>query len=202
MSDLTFRAADRRFAGSRRLFQGLASWYVLFMASADQNERKVVLKGHEVIVHTAPTPDGGYYAFAVLLDPFANGGEMKSFEARAGSEGEAEVRCAEQALQYLEQAVPNPPPAQSFKASRATLEVLGRRVDIYCDWVGQQKFQAFPFLYRPDGKRVVIIRFHLDEAIVGVTAEEAREKCVARLEQYFREESARAPAPDRPPKAS
>lgn len=167
-----------------------------------QSEVKMFLKGHEVVVHTAPTPDGGFYAFAMLLDPFSGGAEMKSFEARAGSEIQAEVDCARQALRFLEQAPPQRAPAQSFKASRTTLEVVGRRVDIFCDLVGHEKYQAFPFLYRPDGKRIVIIRFHLDEAIVGASAEEACEKCVRKLEQYFREESERAQRPGSSPKGA
>lgn len=151
-------------------------------------------------MHTAPTPGGGYYAFAVLLDPFKGGAEMKSFEARATSEDAAEVECARQALLFLEQASPQPSPAQSFKASRTTVDIEGRRVDIFCDLVGHEKYQAFPFLYRPDGKRVVIIRFHLDEAIVGASADEAREKCLRRLEEYFREESDRARRSGPPPR--
>jgi hypothetical protein len=153
------------------------------------------LKGHEVVVHTAPTPGGGFYAFAVLLDPFKGQAEMKSFEARGPSETQAEVECARQALLFLEQAHHSSSPVSSFKASRSTLEVGGRKVDIFCDLVGDEKYQAFPFMYRPDGKRVVIIRFHLDEAIVGASPEEAREKCVLRLEKYFQEEADRSARP-------
>lgn len=167
------------------------------MPPTSENEKKLLLRGHEIVVHTAPTPEGGYYAFAVMFDPFRSQEEMKSFEARAASEAQAELECARQALVFLEQA-PNAPGApQAFKASRTTLEIEGRRVDIFCDLVGHEKYQAFPFLYRPDGKRVVIIRFHLDEAIVGASAEEAHHKCVRRLEQYFRDEAERAAG--RPP---
>lgn len=162
------------------------------MPLPDGNETKLLLKGHEVVVHTAPTRDGGFYAFAVLLDPFREGGEMKSFEVRAASEGEAEVECARQALLYLEQARSAPGPARSFKASRITVEILGRKVDVFCDLIAQDKYQAFPFLYRPDGKRVVILRFHLDEAIVGDSADEARDRCLQRLEEYFRAEQQRS----------
>jgi hypothetical protein len=171
------------------------------MTLPDGNETKLLLKGHEVVVHTAPTRDGGFYAFAVLLDPFREGGEMKSFEVRAVSEGEAEVECARQALLYLEQARAAPAPAHSFKASRSTVDILGRKVDIFCDLIAHDKYQAFPFLYRPDGKRVVILRFHLDEAIVGDSADEARDRCLRRLEEYFDAEQQRAapPADPRPP---
>jgi hypothetical protein len=169
------------------------------MPPQDGNETKLLLKGHEVVVHTAPTREGGYYAFAVLLDPFREEGEMKSFEVRAASEGEAEVECARQALQYLEQARSTPAPARSFKASRSTVDILGRKVDIFCDLIAQDKYQAFPFLYRPDGKRVVILRFHLDEAVVGESAEEARDLCMRRLEEYFGAEQKRAHSPAIPP---
>ncbi len=161
-----------------------------------------MLKGYEVLVHTAPTREGGFYAFAVLLDPFTGGREMKSFEARAEDETQAELECARQALLFLEQAPATPAPAQSFKAQRTTVDILGRRVDIFCDLVGHEKYQAFPFLYRPDGKRVVIIRFHLDEAILGASAEQACSNCVRRLEDYFRDEADRPRRGDPPGKSA
>ncbi len=141
------------------------------------------------MVHTAPSSDGGFYAFAVLPDQSGGAGESKSVEVRADSELNAEVECARQALQLLQQAPHEAATSEPFRASRCTVDIQGRKVDIFCDLIGDDRYQAFPFLYRPDGKRVIMIRFHLDEAIVAGTVREAREKCVARLDEYFRGES-------------
>ena len=153
--------------------------------------KKVLLRGHEVVVHTAPSSDGGFYAFAVLPDQRGGAGESKSVEVRADSELNAEVECARQALELLKQTPPQAAVSKPFKASRCTVEIQGRKVDIFCDLIGDDRYQAFPFLYRPDGKRIIMIRFHLDEAIVADSVREAREKCVERLDEYFRRESKR-----------
>jgi hypothetical protein len=153
--------------------------------------KKLLLRGHEVVVHTAPSSDGGFYAFAVLPDQSGGAGESKSVEVRADSELNAEVECARQALELLEQTEPDSPTTEPFKAARCTVEVQGRKVDIFCDLIGHDRYQAFPFLYRPDGKRIIMIRFHLEEAIVADSVREARDECVRRLDEYFREERSR-----------
>lgn len=153
--------------------------------------KKLLLRGHQVVVHTAPSSDGGFYAFAVLPDQCSEAGENRSVEVRADNELNAEVECARQALELLEQAPPPAVVSEPFKASRCTVEIQGRKVDIFCDLIGDDRYQAFPFLYRPDGKRVIMIRFHLDEAIVADSVREVREKCIERLDEYFRMESKR-----------
>ncbi|MEE9218818.1 MAG: hypothetical protein V3U98_07090 [Acidobacteriota bacterium] len=164
------------------------------MTASAHGSKKLLLRGHEVVVHTAPSGDGGFYAFAVL--PVRTGDEegARSIEVRAESEIQAEVECARQALHLLEQAQQSTPVTESIKANRWSVDILGYRVDIYCDLVGHESYQAFPFLYRPDGKRVIMIRFHLDEAIVADSADQARDACICRLEEYFREDIRRRDA--------
>ena len=61
-------------------------------------------------------------------------------------------------------------------------------MDIFCDAVGEETYQSFPFLRDSQGQRTIILRFHLDEAITARTPEEARIRCVRRLEDFFDQE--------------
>ena len=51
--------------------------------------------------------------------------------------------------------------------------------------MGEGRYQAFPFLYDAAGRRQILMHFHLEEAVTADTAEEARLRCVRRLEAYF-----------------
>lgn len=143
--------------------------------------KKFWIRGHEVVVTTSSVA-GSYYSFALLTVDQEGRQGMKGFKARAASLREAELECIDRVLTYLEQ--PTPPAARS-SSSRNLARIRGREVDIFCDLVGPEHYQAFPFLYDEQGRRQILLRFHLDEAVTAGHAEEARLLCVRRLEAYF-----------------
>lgn len=145
--------------------------------------RRLKVRSHEIVVHTSPVSEARTLCFVFLTDPFGHRHELKVFRGEGGSAEEAESATLKEALAYLDH------PAGRFVstilAGRNTLTVAGRRVDIFCDNLPDGRYQAFPFLYRPDGSRVVILRFHMDEAITGETPGEAIVRCISRLEEHF-----------------
>ena len=154
--------------------------------------KKYWIRGHEVMVTTSRPMHGEHYSFAILTVDVEGRQGMKGFKARAASARESELTCIDAVLTYLEE--------QAGKVSRLRLNssrnlatVRGRHVDIFCDLVGPENFQAFPFLYDAKGRRQMILRFHLDEAVTANTAEEARLRCVRRLEAHFDDVDAAAP---------
>jgi hypothetical protein len=143
--------------------------------------KKFWIRGHEVIVSTSSVA-GSYYSFALLTVDQEGGQGMKGFKARAETLREAELQCIDRVLTYLEQPAA---PAPRASSSRNLARIRGREVDIFCDLVGREHYQAFPFLYDERGQRQILLRFHLDEAVTAGNAEEARLLCVRRLEAYF-----------------
>lgn len=145
--------------------------------------RRLQVRGHEIVVHTARVSDTRHLCFIFLLDPFDERRELKIFKGKGSSVEEAEDSTLKEALSYLDR--PAGGNVTSILAGRSTLHISGRKVDIFCDTIGEGRWQAFPFLYRPDGSRVLILRFHLKESIVGGTPAEAMAVCIRRLEEHF-----------------
>jgi hypothetical protein len=146
--------------------------------------RLVQIHGHEIVVHTQRLSSAQHLSFVFLSDPHNNKHELKIFRGKGATAEEAENSTLREALSYLDR--PADIGVSSILAARSTLHVEGRKVDVFCDLLPDGRIQAFPFLYRPDGKRVIIMRFHLGEAITGRTTSEAFSECVRRLEEYFR----------------
>jgi len=148
-----------------------------------ESGRRVYARGHEIVVHTQRIHDSRHVCFVFLADPYEASRELKIFRGIGATGGEAEQVTLREALAYLDRpTVGNP---ASIVVGRNTLDIAGRKVDIFCDLVGEELYQAFPFLYRPDGTRVIIIQFHLKEAVTGATPAEAINACIERLEEYF-----------------
>lgn len=145
--------------------------------------RHLVVRGHEVVVHTEKISDQRHLSFVFLVDPYDASHEVRIFKGRGASAEEAEESTLRDALAWLDR--PTAGRGESILAGRNTLDVAGRKVDIFCDVVGEGKYQAFPFLYRPDGSRVIILQFHLKESVTGPTPGEAMTDCIRRLEEYF-----------------
>lgn len=149
--------------------------------------RLLKVRRHEIVVHTSPTNGSRHLCFVFLSDPFADRHELKVFRGHGATVEEAESDTIKEALAYLDHQAGKG--VSTILAGRNTLTVAGRRVDIFCDVLPDGSYQAFPFLYRPDGTRVVIMRFHMDEAITGDTPCSAIMSCIDALEQYFLERS-------------
>jgi len=150
-----------------------------------QPGRQFKVLGHEIVVHTQRLPPANNVCFVFLLDPYDDRHELKIFRGKGATADEAESSTLREALAYLDS-----PTAGGFStilAGKSTLNVAGRKVDIFCDQLPDGRFQAFPFLYRPDGRRVIIMQFHLTEAITGASAAEAFGTCIRRLEEHFAE---------------
>jgi len=146
--------------------------------------KKLWMRGHEIVVATSPKGEETFYSFAVLTTDLGRGNGMKGFHSTADSAKSAELECIRLVLEFLERSsadieIPR------LESSRNLATIRGRKVDIFCDLVGEGKFQAFPFLYDEKGRRRIIMQFHLDEAVTGDTPEEARLRCVHRLEAHF-----------------
>ncbi len=146
--------------------------------------RQITVHGFEVVVHTERVSTARHLCFVFLSDPYDARRELRIFKGRGSTAEEAEEATLREALSYLDR--PGGAGVSSILAGRNTLDVAGRKVDIFCDVVGDGLYQAFPFLYRPDGSRVLILRFHLQEAITGKSPGEAMSACVRRLEEFFR----------------
>jgi len=139
--------------------------------------------GHEIVVHTQRLTPAQNICFVFLLDPYDEKHELKIFRGKGATVDEAENSTLREALSYLDS--PTLGGYTSILAGKSTLNVAGRKVDIFCDLLPDGRYQAFPFLYRPDGSRVIIMRFHLAESITGPTAAEAFSACIRQLEDYF-----------------
>lgn len=150
----------------------------------------VRLRGHEVVSHTSPEAGGGYCCRVFLLDPFASDHELKVFRAIGEAPVVAECSALADVLRFLE--LPGPI-TESDAGDHGTVSISGRIVDIFCDVVGEGLHQAFPFLRRADGTRVLIMQFHLVEAVTAESAASAMAECINRLERYFSEQPS-APA--------
>lgn len=145
--------------------------------------RPVRLRGHEVVTRTTAS-QGQFRCCVFLLDPHEDTHRLRVFRARDKEPGRAEGSALAEALDYLE----SPPcGTEALAPVRRTLGVSGRQVDIFCDHVGDGRFQAFPFLRRCDGSLDLIMQFHLSEAITADRPEIAIDRCVGRLRQYFAE---------------
>ena len=151
--------------------------------------KKFWIRGHEVIVTTTRAREGSYYSFALLTVDIEGRQQMKGFKARAASSRESELACIDLVLTHLEDQA-GKVTATRLNFSRNLARIRGRDVDIFCETVGSENYQAFPFVYDSKGRRHIILRFHLDEAITADTAEEARMRCVRRLEAHFDEQDA------------
>jgi len=152
------------------------------MATMPTVARQLLLRGHEVISHTAAFSDGRHCCLVYLLDPFADRKDLKVFKAYAEGCDEAESRALSQALMFLEYRDVDP---GATVASHTSVDISNRKVDIFCDLVAEGRYQAFPFLRRADGSRSLIMQFHLKEAITAETPGEALARCVSRLTDHF-----------------
>jgi len=144
--------------------------------------RQHLLRGHEVISHTASFTNGRHCCLVFLLDPYAGQKDLKVFKAYADRSDEAETLALTQALSFLEYRDIDTP---ATLASHTSVDLAGRRVDIFCDLVAEGRYQAFPFVRRDGGSRELIMQFHLREAITGETPGAALEQCIRRLSDYF-----------------
>jgi len=153
--------------------------------------RQFKVHGFEVVVHTTWVSAERCLCFVFLTDPFDERREVRIFRGRGATSEEAEQATLRDALAYLDR--PNTAGTVSILAGRSTLNIAGRKVDIFCDLAAEGKYQAFPFIYLPDGSRVLILRFHLDEAITGPTPGDAISACIVRLEEFFGRESSATP---------
>ena len=151
---------------------------------------QINVRGFEVVVHTARVSTERHLCFVFLADPFDDRRQLKIFKGRGVTSEEAEQATIRQAMDFLDR--PTVTGFASILAGRSTLDVAGRKVDIFCELAGDGTYQAFPFLYRPDGSRVLILRFHLEEAVTGGTPGEAMSECIRRLEAYFERDAAAA----------
>lgn len=148
-----------------------------------QAGRSFKVLGHEIVVHTQRLTPAQNVCFVFLLDPYDDRHELKIFRGKGATVDEAENSTLREALSYLD--TPTLAGYSRILAGKSTLNVAGRKVDIFCDKLPDGRFQAFPFLYRPDGRRVIIMRFHLAQSITGGTSAEAFGACIRELEDYF-----------------
>jgi len=146
--------------------------------------KQIWVRGHEIIVTTTQDAAGGYYSFALLTTELEGKKGMKGFKANGPSARGSELACIDRVLRFLEER-PAGPVQPRARTSRNVASIRGREVDIFCDLVGEGNYQAFPFLYDEVGRRQILMHFHLEEAVTADTAEEARLRCVRRLESYF-----------------
>lgn len=146
--------------------------------------KQIWVRGHEIVVTTSRDAAGGFYSFALLTTDVEGTKGMKGFKANGPSARGSELACIDRVLQFLEDRPAGPAPPRA-RASRNVASIRGRDVDIFCDLVGDGRYQAFPFLYDDAGRRQILMYFHLEEAVTADTAEEARLRCVRRLEAYF-----------------
>ncbi|HKY32438.1 MAG TPA: hypothetical protein VJV23_07880 [Candidatus Polarisedimenticolia bacterium] len=146
-----------------------------------QDTRQLRIKGHEIVSHTATARDGRYRCLVFLMDPFDDRHDVRVFRGTGALPAAAEGEAIGRALEFLDL----PAGAPVHAADRVCLNMAGRRVDIFCDLVGERRYQAFPFLRRQDGTYGLIMRFHLNEAVTGRSPAQAMARCIRRLEEYF-----------------
>lgn len=146
--------------------------------------KQIWVRGHEIVVTTTQDAVGGFYSFALLTTEVEGKKGMKGFKAKGPSARGSELACIDRVLQFLEDR-PTGPTQPRMRTSRNVASIRGRDVDIFCDLVGVGCYQAFPFLYDAAGRRQILMHFHLEEAVTADTPEEARLRCVRRLETYF-----------------
>jgi len=144
-------------------------------------DRHVRLKGHQVAFHTDVGSGGRYRCLVMMLDPFDDRHGLRVFRGYGPAPMSAENEALSNALQYL--SLPDTP-APAATINRLSVTVQGQRVDIFCDLVGPDRYQAFPFHHGEQGYSV-IMRFHMDEAVTGSTPVQAVTRCISRLEEHF-----------------
>ncbi|HZI95055.1 MAG TPA: hypothetical protein VFE84_12485 [Patescibacteria group bacterium] len=151
------------------------------MEQAPLEARQHMLRGHEVVSHTASFNDGRHCCFVFLFDP-RDGGDLKVFKAYGSGVDEAENLALSQALSFLQF---HDIDVAATVTSHSSIDIAGRKVDIFCDLVTEGRYQAFPFVRRADGSRALIMQFHLKEAVTGDSPAAALDRCISRLEDYF-----------------
>lgn len=152
------------------------------MVSAQSPGRQLLLRGHEVVSHTASFSDGRHFCLVILLDPFDGRQHLKVFKEYAPGCDEAESRALARALRFLEARDVG---ATATLAVHSSIDIAGRRIDIFCDLIAEGLYQAFPFVRRVDGSRSLIMQFHLKEAVTGESPAAALDRCIHRLDDYF-----------------
>ena len=151
------------------------------MEQAPLESRQHLLRGHEVVSHTASYQDGRHYCIVILFDP-RDGSDLKIFKAYGSTVDEAESRALSQALNFLQF---HDVDVAATVTSHSSIDIAGRKVDIFCDLIGEGRYQAFPFIRRANGSRALIMQFHLKEAVTGDSPAAALDRCIGRLEDYF-----------------
>ncbi len=153
----------------------------------DTPSRRVHLRGHQVVSRTSAAQGGRFHSTVLLLDPHRQDHPLRAFQAYGPEALAAEGAALSQALEYLE--APRGEP-EALLSSHTRLNVAGRQVEIFCDLVGPQSYQAFPFLRRSEGTLELIMQFHLREAITADSPAAAIARCARRLEDYFADQRA------------
>lgn len=151
------------------------------------------LRGHEVLSNTTAGYDGKYCCTVFLFDPHDERHDLIVFKGTGAGLQQAEDSAMDQALRFLEIPLER---SNTATSSRCSLDIAGRRVEIYCDIVGEGRFQAFPFLWKADGLLDLIMQFHLQEAVTGNTPAAAIARCIERLEGHFAQPAAQAQRED------
>jgi len=140
------------------------------------------IRGHEIFSQTRAFDDGLYRCTVFLFDPSSPELRLRVFRAYGSQPEPAEAEAIGEALQFL--MLPDSDPAVA-QTAHTTLGIAGRVVEIWCDLVGEGRYQAFPFQVERDGSRSIIMQFHLIEAITGPTPGAAMSRCIRRLEEHF-----------------
>ena len=151
--------------------------------------KRFQVKEHQVLSHTTTFGDGRHGSVIFLFDPADPGRGLKVFKGWGGDRDEAETAAVAQAVTYLDLASSVP---DTVFADRATVMMAGRVVDVFCDAVGNDSYQAFPFLRKEDGTHGMIIEFHLHDVVTGSTPAAAIRSCIHRLQDFFALESTSA----------
>jgi len=152
------------------------------MTSSTDSAGTREFRGHEILSQTHAFENGLFRCTVFLFDPTRSELKLRVFKAYGPQPEPAEEAAIGEALQFL--MLPDTDPAIAG-TSHTALSIAGRNVEIYCDLVGEGRFQAFPFLIGVDGSRSIIMQFHLVEAITGETPGSAMNRCIRRLEEHF-----------------
>jgi len=147
------------------------------------------LRGHEVLSHTTSARDGVFRCTVFLFDPHDERHDLIVFKGTGACLQQAEDSALDQALRFLEIPLER---SNAATSSRCSLDIAGHRVEIFCDIVGEGRYQAFPFLWKADGLLDLIMQFHLQEAVTGDTPAAAMARCIERLESHFAQPAAQA----------
>ncbi len=147
------------------------------------------LRGHEVLSHTIAGRDGEFRCTVFLFDPHDERHDLIVFKGTGVGLQQAEDSALDQALRFLEIPLGR---SNAATSSRCSLDIAGRRVEIFCDVVGEERYQAFPFLWKADGMLDLIMQFHLQEAVTADTPAAAMARCIERLEMHFAQPAAQA----------